>query len=197
MATYHPIALSGLQANNNAIDWTGYFNSLVPEGSKKPGSNTTINVRSPPYYNGLNELLLSSNISLQTIQEYLIIRFVLSKISSLDSGSRTLLQEMMGKVGGGSSVVSERWVDCVTDTSAFYSNSIGRYYVLKNFGGEAEREKVEKFITSIHEQWLYQMNYIDWLDEETRARAIEKVTMLQKLQEGYFQRTNILLNSST
>lgn len=179
VATYHPTALSSLQANNTAIDWTGLFNSLVPEGGKKPGSNTTINVRSPPYYNGLNELLPSSNITLQTIQEYLIIRFVLSKISSLDSGSRALLQQMSGKVGGGSSVVSERWVDCVTDTSSFYSNSIGRYYVFKNFGGEAEREKAEKFITSIHEQWLYQMNYIDWLDEETRAKAIEKLNLIK------------------
>ncbi|CAO3655112.1 unnamed protein product [Mucor hiemalis] len=178
VATYNPIALSSFQTENPAIDWTGFFNSLVPEGGKKPGSNTTIVVRSPPYYKSLNDLLLSSNVTLQTVQEYLIIQFVLGRVSSLDSGSRAILREMSGKIGGGSSVVPERWVDCVTDTSSYYANSIGRYYVLKNFGGEAEREKIEKFITTIHEQWLHQLNYIDWLDEETRSRAIEKLNLV-------------------
>lgn len=177
LATYNPVALSTFQNNTTAINWAGFFDLLIPSNSTRPRSNSTIVVQSPPYYKGLNELLLSPITTLQTVQEYLIIQFVLGKIPSLDSGSRAVLRQMNSKIGLGTSVESERWVDCVAYTSSNYPDSLGRYYVLKNFGGEAEREKVEKFITTIHDQWYHQLNDTVWLDEVTRAKAIQKVCL--------------------
>lgn len=174
--TYNPVELSAIQRDYTSIDWTGLFTSLIPSNSSaKLEPNSTVIVQSPPYYKGLNAMLLYSNISLQTVQEYLIIHFVLGQIPSLDSNSRAALRKLSSKIGGGAAVEPKRRVFCTAYTSSFYSNSLGRYYVLKNFGGEAERQEVEKFITTIHDQWYYQLNNTDWLDDVTREKAIEKV----------------------
>lgn len=179
--TYNPVELSTLQKEYTAIDWMGYFDALIPSNSSaKLQPNSTVIVQSPPYYKGLNAMLLYSNISLQTVQEYLIVHFVLGQIPSLDSTSRAVLRELTSKIGGGASVEPKRWVSCTAYTSSFYSNSLGRYYVLKNFGGEAERQEVERFITTIHDQWYYQLNNTDWLDDVTREKAIQKLKLIRQ-----------------
>ncbi|KAK4511350.1 uncharacterized protein ATC70_012565 [Mucor velutinosus] len=50
---------------------------------------------------------------------------------------------------------------------------MGRCFVLKRFGGEAERQKVESFLANIHETWTDHLSQIDWLDNQTRATAAQ------------------------
>jgi predicted metalloendopeptidase len=162
------------------IDWTGIINALIPNNGIKSGPNTTLIVRVPSYYKGLNELI-SSNVTLQTLQEYFIINYVVYKAQYLDETSSTAVKAFSAQsssISGSSttpSVGQGRWLFCATSTSALYKNSIARYYIVKNFGGEAERKKLDSFITTIHNQWIHKLQYNDWLDEQTKDAAIEKV----------------------
>lgn len=169
---YNPTKLSDFQIQNPLIDWTGILESLIPNGGIH--SPDTIIVRTPEYYQKLNDLL-SNETTLLTLQEYLIIQFIVAKVYSLDDASRAANRKMSGDISSGTSVEQPRWRICVGYTSNTFANSLGRYYTLKKFGCEAERKKAELFLKTIHDAWLDRIPHIDWLDEQTRAKAVEKV----------------------
>lgn len=171
---YNPTTISDFQEKNPLIDWTGILESLIPNGQSGIQAPDKMIVRTPEYYERLNTLL-SNKVTLETLQVYFIIQYVVAKVYSLDSASRAANRKMNGEISSGTSVEQPRWRVCVGYTSNTFANSLGRYYTLKKFGSEAERENAESFLTTIHEAWLNRLPNIDWLDDPTRAKAIEKV----------------------
>lgn len=169
---YNPVALSDFQSQNPLIDWTGILESLIPNGGIN--SVDSIIIRTPEYFTRLNEVL-SKNTTLQALQEYYIIQLIISKVHALDEASRAAYREMNGKISSGTSVEQPRWRVCVTYASGVFGNALGRYYTLKKFGSENERKKAETFLQTIHDAWLERLPEVDWLDEQTRQKAIEKV----------------------
>ena len=169
---YNPVKLSEFQAQNPLIDWTSIIQALVPSGIKAP--DTIVN-QAPPYYERLNKLLASGDITEQTLQEYCIITFVTNKAYSLDSASRKAYNKMDNEISRGTTADRPRWETCTKYVSSAFSNSMGRYYTLKKFGSENERKEVETFLTTIHEAWINRLPDLDWLDNQTRAKAVEKV----------------------
>ncbi|KAG2194080.1 hypothetical protein INT46_006931 [Mucor plumbeus] len=172
---YNPVKLSEFQAQNPLIDWTSIIQALVPSGIKAP--DTIVN-QAPPYYERLNKLLASGDITEQTLQEYCIITFVTNKAYSLDSASRKAYNKMDNEISRGTTADRPRWETCTKYVSSAFSNSMGRYYTLKKFGSENERKEVETFLTTIHEAWINRLPDLDWLDNQTRAKAVEKVKLI-------------------
>lgn len=173
---YNPVKVSDFQANNSYVDWTSVIAALVPGGIQPPDS---VVIRATPYFERLNALISSGNVTERTVQEYFIITFVTKKVYALDSTSREASRKMDGEISSGTTSERPRWETCTNYVSNAISNSMGRFYVLKKFGGEAERKKVETFLTNIHQTWLDRLTEIDWLDNQTRAKAIEKVCIGQ------------------
>ncbi|KAI8078350.1 hypothetical protein BDF21DRAFT_363405 [Thamnidium elegans] len=172
--SYNPTKLSDFQTQNPYIDWIGILESLIPNGGIN--SPDTIIVRTPEYFEKLNTVL--TNVTLLTLQEYFVIQYVTSRVYSLDDASRTANRKMNGEISSGTSVEQPRWRICVGYTSVSFANSLGRYYTLKKFGSETERTRAETFLKTIHDAWLNRIPQIGWLDEQTRAKAIEKVNLI-------------------
>lgn len=174
--TYNPVKLSDFQANNSYVDWTSLIESLLPSGEKVPDNNVTI--RATPYFERLNTLLFSGNVTERTLQDYCIISFVTNAAFTLDNSTREADRKMKSAISTGTTAAKPRWKTCTNAVSDGISNSMGRYFVLKRFGGEEERKKVETFLTNIHETWTDHLSQIDWLDNQTRAKAVEKVCFI-------------------
>lgn len=171
--SYNPTKLSDFQTQNPFIDWIGVLETLIPNGGAGIHSPDTIIVRTPEYFEKLNTVL--TNATLLTLQEYFVIQYVISRVYSLDNASRAANRKMNGEISSGTSVEQPRWRICVGYTSLSFANSLGRYYTLKKFGSETERTRAETFLKTIHDAWLNRIPHITWLDEQTRAKAIEKV----------------------
>ncbi|KAL9547795.1 hypothetical protein MBANPS3_005998 [Mucor bainieri] len=178
-ATYNPLKLSDFQANNSYVDWTTLIESLLPSGDKLPDDNVTI--RAMPYFERLNALFFSGNVTERTLQEYCIINFVTNVAFTLDSSTREATRKLKSAISSGTTAAKPRWKTCTDAVSEGISNSMGRHFVLKRFGGEAERKKVETFLTNIHETWTDHLGQIDWLDNQTRSKAVEKVKAIEHL----------------
>ncbi|KAL9545203.1 hypothetical protein MBANPS3_007261 [Mucor bainieri] len=178
-ATYNPLKLSDFQANNSYVDWTVLIESLLPSGDKVPDDNVTI--RAMPYFERLDALLFSGNITERTLQEYCIINFVTNVAFTLDSPTREATRKLKSAISTGTTAEIPRWKTCTDAVSEGISNSMGRHFVLKRFGGEAERKKVETFLTNIHETWTDHLGQIDWLDNQTRSKAVEKVKAIEHM----------------
>ncbi|KAI8975308.1 hypothetical protein BDF20DRAFT_877879 [Mycotypha africana] len=193
---YNPMKLSEFQAQHNKIDWTSIIQALLPSESNLQSSDTTVIVRTPTFYDQLEKLLSSSSnavnasddeeeksnytVSPQTLQEYFVITYVLSRTYALDDASRAAFRKMRGEIVSGTSVEQPRWRMCVSYTSQTFPESLGRYYTLNRFGSEDERQKTEVLLTSIHDAWMQKLEKeIDWLDETTRKKAIEKVQLIK------------------
>ncbi|KAI7901157.1 uncharacterized protein BX663DRAFT_515138 [Cokeromyces recurvatus] len=179
---YNPIQLSEFQNKYPFMDWASIINSLIPSDSIY--TPDTVIIRTPLYYERLNLLLSSNRVKLQTLQDYFIIIYVLNKVYTLDESSRAAYRKMNGEISMGTSVEQPRWRTCVSYTSSALSNSMGRYYALQKFGGEEERKKAEALLTTVHEAWLNRLPNIEWLDEQTRLKAIEKLNLI-KHKVGY------------
>lgn len=171
--TYNPMKLADFQATNSYVDWNTLIESLLPSGEKVPDNNVT--VRAMPYFERLNALLFSGNVTERALQDYCIINYVTNVAFALDSSTREAARKMKSAISTGTTAGKPRWKTCTDAVSAGIPNSMGRYFVLKRFGGEEERKKVESFLNNIHETWTDHLSQIDWLDNQTRAKAVEKV----------------------
>ncbi|KAK4511349.1 uncharacterized protein ATC70_012564 [Mucor velutinosus] len=84
--TYNPVKLPDFQANNSYVDWTSLIESLLPSGEEVPDNNVTI--RATPYFERLDALLFSGNVTERTLQNYCIINYVTNVAFTLDSSTR-------------------------------------------------------------------------------------------------------------
>ncbi|KAI8378901.1 hypothetical protein BD560DRAFT_388888 [Blakeslea trispora] len=173
---YNPMNLTDFQAQYPTVDWTNILKALTPNDTSVP---ERVIVRTPDYYSRLNNLLSSQSVSLQTIQEYFVIQWVLAKASSLDSASRLASLRISGSITTGTFTEQPRWRVCTGYVSSNFKNTMGRYYTLKKFGGEKEIEKAMQFVDLIHQAWADRLPQIDWLDEETRKKALEKLNLIK------------------
>lgn len=175
---YNPMSPVDFQSRNSLIDWTSILNSLIITDITAP--STIINI-TPSYFQHLHTLLSSGGVKLQTLQEYFVITYVINHIHALDSTSRTAFHKMKGEISSGTSTEEPRWKICLESTSDAFSNSLGRYYTLKKFGSDNERKKAETFLTAIHKAWLDRLPNIQWLDDQTRAKAVAKVNIIHTI----------------
>ncbi|KAI8645201.1 hypothetical protein BD408DRAFT_459995 [Parasitella parasitica] len=172
---YNPIKLSEFQAQNPLVDWTSILSFGLSPNTTLP--DIIIN-RAPQYFERLHKLLSSRIITEQTLQEFFIIKFVMSMSYTLDSTSREASNKMSGAISSGTTASRPRWEICTSYVSNSFGESLGRYYTLKKFGSEQEREKAEVFLSNVHKAWLDRIPELEWLDEQTKAKAIEKVNLI-------------------
>ncbi|OBZ85354.1 Membrane metallo-endopeptidase-like 1 [Choanephora cucurbitarum] len=173
---YNPMNLTDFQAQNPTIDWAGILKALTPNDTSVP---ERIIIRTPEYFTKLNNLLSSQSVTLQTLQEYFVIQWVLARVDSLDSASRLASIRISGSITTGTFTEQPRQRVCTSSVSNNFKNTMGRYYTLKKFGGEKEIEKAMQFVDLIHQAWADRIPQIDWLDEQTRAKALEKLKLIK------------------
>ncbi|KAI9317388.1 hypothetical protein BX666DRAFT_1856748 [Dichotomocladium elegans] len=179
--TYNPMTLDELEKAYPIMEWRTYLASFVPQGTPLPDKliNTT-----PAYFEKLTAWLTTGKVSLKTIEDYFKVRQMLSWTYSLDENTRQLLQNIHGQIISGSFKLRKRSRFCVDIINSSFGHGVGRYYVMTKFGGEASRKATDQFVMNIHKTWLDRLGKLDWLDDTTRAAAIDKVNKI-KHKVGY------------
>ncbi|KAI9020829.1 hypothetical protein CLU79DRAFT_753967 [Phycomyces nitens] len=179
VATYNPESIDSLQKKYPFIDWTAFLEAFMAPGEPLPSK---IIVTSPLYLQRLTVLL--QNTTTIKLRDYFVMRHAISQIYALDKETRSLLQELRGSIFSGTTKLPPRAQVCTKSTSGTFGFLAGRYFVLKAFGGEAERIQVERFVDLIQSSWLKRLPELDWLDAQTRSRAISKMSKI-KHKLGY------------
>lgn len=170
---YNPMKLSELQSKYPIIDWKSYIQRMIPEDMKEIPEPLIVMV--PSYLQDLTQWFSSGEVSLKTIRDYVLLYDIYAWVYALDTDTRQLVENFVGRITSGTTKLLPRWNTCVSNTMGSFAEIVGRYYVMANFGGDDARTKVDKLVTLIHESWLNRLADVDWLDKETRERAIKKV----------------------
>ncbi|KAG1177601.1 hypothetical protein G6F70_005648 [Rhizopus microsporus] len=186
LAVYNPMTVGELHQKYPIADWFRTLRHFVPNDASLPDN---VIVTSPGYLKELTDWLVNSQTrpdgaSIQAIREYFIIRIILSNIHSIDKKTRDLHRETIGKLVNGATEAPPRSRECVASTSGAFGQLLGRYFVMKSFGGEPQRKQVSEFIENLLSAWSGRLKQSDWLDIETRTRALNKIKKLTH-QEAY------------
>ncbi|CEP10669.1 hypothetical protein [Parasitella parasitica] len=183
---YNPMSIAQLLQNYPIADWIQLFRHFTPNEASLP---ERVIVTVPRFMQDLTDWLINSaarddGATTQSIREYFIIKTILANIGNVDKDTREIYRSMNSKISSGTTAPPKRSRVCLSATSNTFGQLLGRFFVLKNFGGEPQREQVASFIDNIQITWSERLDQIDWLDAETRAKAIEKVKKI-KHKEAY------------
>ncbi|KAI8880647.1 zincin, partial [Backusella circina FSU 941] len=156
---------------------------FVPQNVSIPD---TVIVTTPQYFSRLNDWFSNADHSLQskTLYEFFFIKATLSKIDMLDSNTREIYRIMHSKIGSGTTAPPLRVRECIGNTADLFGQMLGRYFVMLKFGGEEQRLNAAKMIDNIRSTWANRLDKIEWLDDVTRKRAVDKVNSIDH-QEAY------------
>ncbi|KAI9314075.1 hypothetical protein BX666DRAFT_1863282 [Dichotomocladium elegans] len=157
-----------MQFNYTFMDWRRFFESVLPKGKHVPEQIYNFN---PGYLRDITNLV--RNTDQETIIDFFLSQVILQKASYLDS---TVL-EILVKYGF-SDPNPPRWMTCAGNLRNSVPDLIGRYYLMENFGGARERQVVGNYVNLIHQTYRRRLERNEWLDDETRAKAIEKIDKL-------------------
>lgn len=130
-----------------------------------------VNVSTPEFFENMDKLYVDENLEL--IKDWLIIREARYAAQYLDEETRHAANEFSNAMSGVTENPSKEDFAYNLATSSF-SEPLSVYYGEKYFGEEAKKD-VEGMIDNIIMTYTDRLKANDWLTEETKAKAIEKL----------------------
>ncbi|XP_010116389.1 PREDICTED: membrane metallo-endopeptidase-like 1, partial [Chlamydotis macqueenii] len=179
---YNKMTLKELQEKFalNEFNWTLFIQGVMSSVSVQVDPEEEVVVYGMPYLQELKAII--SKYSASTIQNYLIWRLVIDRVSSLSRRFKDA-RASYRKALYGTTLEEARWRECVSYVNNNMENAVGAMYVRETFAGESKR-MVRDLIDKIREVFIETLDELQWMDEASKEKAREKA-MAIKEQIGY------------
>ena len=163
---YNPTSIADLQAMTPGVNWSNYL-----EGIGAKGVDTLI-ISEINYFKELQTILGENNID--EWKTYLRWSALNSAAGMLSEEIETANWEFYGKELRGSKEQRPRDERALQTLNFTIGEALGKLYVDKKFPPEA-KAKAEKMIANVIKAFENRINALDWMSEETKKKAIEKL----------------------
>lgn len=173
-ANYHRLEREGAKALFKHLVLDEYFRGAGYDVQP-------INVERPEVYERLDTVLGAADLDL--LKAYTRWHVLVEVANSL---SKSFVEEQFtffGKQLRGQSEIRPRWKRCTGLAENHLGDVLSKVYVGEMFAGSS-KSKAEEMILDIEHAFEEGLPSLSWMDEETRARAVEKVGTL-KNKIGY------------
>ncbi|CAB3363322.1 Hypothetical predicted protein [Cloeon dipterum] len=170
---YNPRTVEQLQKEYPSVPWLEYFNTILPK-TVKVSNDETIIVSVPSYLKELEILLSQTPKRVQA--NYALTRAAAAMVSYLTEDVRKR-QLKYYTVLSGKTERESRWKECVDMVTGSLSIAVGSQYVKKYFKEEAKKNSQE-MVEDIRAEFIKILKTIDWMDDGTRASALEKAASM-------------------
>ncbi|NWI10905.1 MMEL1 protein, partial [Crypturellus soui] len=181
---YNKMTLKELQEkfslNVSEFNWTFFIQGVMSSVSVQVDPEEEVVVYGMPYLQELKAII--SKYSASTIQNYLIWRLIIDRVSSLSQRFKDA-RASYRKALYGTTLEEARWRECVSYVNNNMENAVGALYVRETFAGESKR-MVRDLINKIREVFIETLDELQWMDETSKEKAREKA-MAIKEQIGY------------
>jgi putative endopeptidase len=168
---YNPMDLKGLEELTPGLGWPLYLQAIgYPEIND-------FNIATPEFFKELEAMAADTDI--ERLKTYLRWHVVDSFADQLSSDFVNANFEFYGQKLSGQQEIQPRWKRCVDATEGALGEVIGKLYVEAKFPGES-RDVALAMIGDIFDAFEGGLPGLDWMDDATRARAMEKVAALNK-----------------
>jgi len=163
--TYNKINLGGLQGQIPGFLWSAWLEGMGA------GATRDISVDRVSTFTGLTDLLAKT--PWPTVQAYLRWNLLRAMAPSLGKAFVDANFDFYGKQVRGQQQIEDRWKRCVGATDNAFGEIIGKFYVEQRFPGDS-KEKAQAMVKGIQTSFEQGLPALTWMDETTRARALEK-----------------------
>lgn len=132
----------------------------------------TVVVRQPSFLTGLGELLTSAR--LEQWRDWLSWQIIHSSAPFLPDVFVTENFDFYGRTLTGTPELRARWKRGVSFVEGSMGEAVGRVYVERHFPENAKAE-MDVLVDNLIEAYRQSISALDWMSEETRGRALEKL----------------------
>ncbi len=171
--TYHKIDRQGLIDLTPALPWDAWLNAM---GATEV---TDINVSTPePRAAMAGQLTDALKKNPEVVADWLRWQLITSTASNLSDDWYNASFAFYGVKVYGQREAEPQWKRCVDYADRSIGEIIGRFYVEERFPGDS-KEIALSMISGIQDAFEAGLPALEWMDDETRAAAIEKKTLLR------------------
>jgi len=129
-------------------------------------------VQQPPFFVGLSSILES--FDRDSWVAWLKWSIISGSAPYLSSDLVNQNFDFYGKTLSGTPELRERWKRAVSLVEGSLGEAVGKVYVEKHFPLEAKK-RMEQLVDNLIEAYRVSINEIDWMSQETKAKALEKL----------------------
>uniref|UniRef100_A0A6J0V3H8 Membrane metallo-endopeptidase-like 1 n=1 Tax=Pogona vitticeps TaxID=103695 RepID=A0A6J0V3H8_9SAUR len=179
---YNKMTIAELQERFDLSDfnWTFFIQNIMSSVNIKINPSEEVVVHGIPYLRQLKAVI--ANYSASTLQNYLVWRMVLDRVSGLSRRFKEA-RASYRKALYGTMVEEARWRECVSYVNTNMENAVGALYVRETFAGKSKR-MVGDLIEKIREVFIETLDELQWMDEVSKGKAREKAIAIKE-QIGY------------
>ncbi|KAJ3036718.1 Endothelin-converting enzyme 1 [Rhizophlyctis rosea] len=174
---YNQYTPKSLNALSGAIPWDRYLLTRFPK-DKFPNiinDTTLLIVETPTYLAKWTQVLAATKPA--TVENYLLWTYIWNYSDYVSKDVRDILLSLKQKTGEKAQTEPPRWRTCVQLADGVLGEIPAKWFVEKAFGGDS-KQAASQSIAYIKKAFLKALPNIDWIDEETRKMAVEKVENL-------------------
>ncbi|XP_057412968.1 membrane metallo-endopeptidase-like 1 isoform X1 [Balaenoptera acutorostrata] len=180
-ALYHRMDLEQLQSKFGlkGFNWTLFIQSVLSSVKIKLLPDEEVVVYGIPYLQNLEDII--NVYSSRTMQNYLVWRLVLDRISSLSQRFKDARANYRKALYG--TTVEVRWRECVSYVNSNMESAVGSLYVKEAFPGDS-KNMVGELIDKLRAVFVETLDELSWMDESSKKKAQEKAMSIRE-QIGY------------
>ena len=180
-ALHNPMALSEVQKLYPEFPMESYINTMIDYEPSNVDSSEIVNVAVPTFISQVRDLLATVPARVQA--NYMMWRNVKSQVSYLNDAALDIgLQYVKALVGKNS--LEPRWEKCVKSaaglgspylffTEGSLTNAVGAMYAKKYFDLH-DKQVADEMVENIRATFRILLEEVDWMDDKTKAKALEK-----------------------
>lgn len=164
--TYNPMTVAELKKLMPQMEWKAYFDGL---GVK---DFDTLVVSQPKYFDALSDLWVSKNLPM--MKKYLKWTLLDNTAGFLSTELEDANWDFYSKTMRGAKQQRPQEERALGTVNAVVGEALGKLYVDEKFPPEA-KEKALEMIDYVKKAYENRINNLDWMGEETKEKAIEKL----------------------
>ncbi|KAK4879929.1 hypothetical protein RN001_008075 [Aquatica leii] len=157
------------------MDWIDFINNIIAIPSIQFNETDNVDVGIPKFIDDLEVLL--SKTPKRTQANYAMSIAVASIAYALNKNVRDREFQLMQEVTGTKTVVP-KWNECLNRVAMRLKVAIGSLYA-RTFFNQNSKATVELLVSSLHLKLLKMLNEVDWMDEETKTKALAKAASVE------------------
>jgi predicted metalloendopeptidase len=162
---YNKIDVSGLKELTPEIPWDPFLGGIGYPDLQQ------LNVAVPEFFEALEGLLKETPS--ETLQAYLRWNLINGTTGVLTEEIVQANFEFYGKMLQGQQEMRPRWKRCVAATDNALGEILARFFVERRFPGDSKKKALE-MVHGIEKAFDDNLPALAWMDDGTRARAVEK-----------------------
>lgn len=171
---YNPVSLAELDGQVKAFDFAAGFTELLG------ATPDTVIITDPAYFAALDELV--NEETFPAMKSWMLVQTVNGLAPYLTDAFRVEAGSF-GRMLSGVAEATSREKSAYYLASGMFSEVAGIYYG-KTYFGEQARQDVREMVESLVKIYQNRLLANEWLSEETRAMAVQKLTAM-KINVGY------------